>query len=90
MTNLKNNRPKHGDRVAGELLKHCQSENSSDMLKPWFDEYEGRGNVSAKVLYKNKGSVQGKVQYKGTHVRYAMNKVLVMIVPARHRNHYEQ
>lgn len=50
--------------------------------------FEGPGNVSAKVLYKNKGSVQGKVQYKGTHVRYAMNKVLV--VPARHRNHYEQ
>ena len=55
-----------------------------------LEVFEGPGNVSAKVLYKNKGSVQGKVQYKGTHARYPMNKVLVMIVPARHRNHYEQ
>ena len=70
MTNLKNNRPKHGDGVAGELLKHCKSENSSDMLKPWFDEYGGLGSVRRPgELYKNKGSVQGKVQYQGTHFK---------------------
>lgn len=70
--------------------------NSSDMFKPWLVEYGGLGSVwrpGQRRGWSLSTRIWGRCRVRHSTrelmINSTINKVLVVIVPARHRNHYE-
>lgn len=93
---LKNNRCLGSDRVAGEQLKYADCPKLQQyvhalIVRVWVREDcpQGWRLSRLKPLWKCKGSVTEAAMYRGLMINATLNKVLIMIVITRVREHYE-
>ena len=94
---LKNGRCLGVDGIASEHLKYAETTRLTDWMHALFKRVWSHGECPStwtksrlKPLYKNKGSMSDPKMYRGLMINSTINKVLVMIILARLREHYEQ
>ena len=93
---LKNNRCMGSDGIAGEQIKYADSPNLQRhihalILRVWeeLDCPDGWKSSRLKPLWKSKGSPTDCTKYRGLMINPTLNKVIIMILLARLREHYE-
>ena len=94
---LKNNRCLGVDEIAGEHLKYAESPKLIDhlhalVLRVWSQNECPKAwqKSRLKPLFKNKGSMTDETKYRGLMINSTVNKVLIMIMLSRLKDHYEK
>ena len=97
LAKLKNGRCLGVDNIAGEHLKYVDTPELAEHLHAIFRRVWTHGEVPSswtesrlKPLFKNKGSMTEAKNYRGLMINATANKVLVMVMLARLKEHYEQ
>ena len=94
---LKNGRCLGVDKISGEHLKYVDTPELAEHLHALFRRVWTHGECPStwtesrlKPLYKNKGSMAEAKNYRGLMINATANKVLIMVILARLKAHYER
>ena len=94
---LKNGRCLGVDKISGEHLKYVDTPELAEHLHALFRRVWTHGECPStwtgsrlKPLYKNKGSIAEAKNYRGLMINATANKVLIMVILARLKAHYER